>query len=56
MSPVTNFLDTIAKEIDLSVPFVVDNPEYTAIADWQEGTPRPDFNPVRRKLDMHLAK
>lgn len=59
---VTNFLNKMAREIDIEIPGVVEHPEKLPgqIASHDnEGkipdlAPKPDWNPVRRRLDMKL--
>lgn len=56
---VTNFLNAFAKEIDLTVPFTVENPDKVPgqIALHEDGTsPKLDFNAMRRKLDLPVVK
>lgn len=53
----------MAKDIDLDTPFVVENPErlpghipnHPDPSKEPDTAPKPDFNPIRRKLDMKLA-
>lgn len=55
----TNFLNAFAKEIDLTVPFTVENPDKVPgqIALHEDGTsPKLDFNAMRRKLDLPVVK
>lgn len=57
---VTNFLNKMAQEIDLGIPGVVEHPERLPghIASHPNPSkdpdlaPKPDFNPMRRKLAM----
>ncbi|BDD61820.1 hypothetical protein MAP00_006844 [Monascus purpureus] len=59
VKPVTNFLNAFAKEIDLTVPFTVENPDKVPgqIALHEDGTsPKLDFNAMRRKLDLPVVK
>lgn len=58
---VTNFLNAFAKDVDLSVPYVVEKPEKLPgrIAHHGDGkdpdtAPKPDFEPMRRKLFMQV--
>lgn len=56
---VTNFLNAFAKEIDLTAPFTVENPDKVPgqIALHEDGmSPKPDFNAMRRKLDLPVVK
>ena len=54
----------MAKEIDLQIPGVVEHPEklpgqvasHNGFGKDQDLAPKPDFNPMRRKLDMHLVQ
>ncbi|GAB1217221.1 hypothetical protein ATERTT37_006457 [Aspergillus terreus] len=63
VKPVNNFLNLMAKDIDLDTPFVVENPErlpghipnHPDPSKEPDTAPKPDFNPIRRKLDMKLA-
>ncbi|KAB8070823.1 Alpha/Beta hydrolase protein [Aspergillus leporis] len=60
VKPVTNFLNTMAKEVDLETPFEVETPEKTPghianLASNLDTAPKPDFNPMRRKLDLKSA-
>ncbi|KAG2418762.1 hypothetical protein HFD88_001863 [Aspergillus terreus] len=63
VKPVNNFLNLMAKDIDLDTPFVVENPErlpghipnHADPSKEPDTAPKPDFNPIRRKLDMKLA-
>lgn len=55
----TNFLNAFAKEIDLTAPFTVENPDKVPgqIALHEDGmSPKPDFNAMRRKLDLPVVK
>lgn len=59
-----NFLNKMAREIDLEIPGIVEHPEKlpAQIASHANGNkdqdvaPKPEFNPVRRKLDMKLPQ
>ncbi|PWY83007.1 AB-hydrolase YheT [Aspergillus heteromorphus CBS 117.55] len=60
--PVTNFLNIMAKEVDLSVPFTVEDPEkipggiahhYGPGKDL-DTAPKPEYNPIRRKLALQV--
>ncbi|KAE8353556.1 AB-hydrolase YheT [Aspergillus coremiiformis] len=60
VKPVTNFLNLMAKEIDFKTPYVVENPEkipgHVATHNSTFDTAlKPDFNPMRRKLDLKPA-
>lgn len=56
-------MNLMAKDIDLDTPFVVENPErlpghipnHADPSKEPDTAPKPDFNPIRRKLDMKLA-
>ena len=59
----TNYLKAFAKEIDLTTPFIVENPDIVPgkIAHHEDGkdpdtAPKPDFNPMRRKLALPVVK
>ncbi|PYH98863.1 AB-hydrolase YheT [Aspergillus ellipticus CBS 707.79] len=60
--PVMNFLNIMAKEVDLSVPFEVEDSERLPgkIAHHEgpnkdlDTAPKPEFNPIRRKLALHV--
>ncbi|OOF91125.1 hypothetical protein ASPCADRAFT_211407 [Aspergillus carbonarius ITEM 5010] len=62
VKPVLNFLNLMAKEVDLTVPFEVENPEnvpgrvaHHAGPDKDQDTaPKPEFNPTLRRLVMQL--
>ncbi|EAW08659.1 putative hydrolase, alpha/beta fold family [Aspergillus clavatus NRRL 1] len=64
VKPVTKFLNTMAKEIDLATPFVVEHPEKLPgqIANHFDPSkdpdmaPKPDFNPMRRKLALDVRQ
>jgi hypothetical protein len=50
----------MAKEVDLETPFEVETPEKTPghianLASNLDTAPKPDFNPMRRKLDLKSA-
>ena len=50
----------MAKEVDLKTPYLVENPEkapgHAAHHNSNvDVTPKPDFNPMRRKLDLQSA-
>lgn len=58
---VTNFLEKIAKEVDLTAPFIVENPDKIPgkIARHEDGkdpdeAPKPDFNPMRRRMAVKM--
>lgn len=56
----TNFLNLMAKDVDLEAPFLVENPDKAPghVANNTSNldvTPKPDFNPMRRKLDFQSA-
>ncbi|KAE8144971.1 Alpha/Beta hydrolase protein [Aspergillus avenaceus] len=60
VKPVTNFLNLMAKEVDLGTPFVVEDPKKTPghIANHiskPDTAPKPDFSPMRRKLNLSSA-
>ncbi|KAI2791794.1 hypothetical protein POX_c04673 [Penicillium oxalicum] len=62
VKPVTSFLNTMAKEIDMDIPGVVEDPQRLPgrIASHfgpekdDDTSPKPEFLPVHRKLDMKL--
>ncbi|OJJ81936.1 putative hydrolase, alpha/beta fold family [Aspergillus glaucus CBS 516.65] len=62
VKPVNNFFNKMAKEIDLSSPCVVENPDLLPghIANHSDPTkdpdtaPKPEFNPMRRRMDMNI--
>ncbi|KAF9884339.1 hypothetical protein FE257_001852 [Aspergillus nanangensis] len=62
--PVNNFLNLMAKEIDLETPFVVENPDRVASHIPSHADPKrnseiaskPDFNPMRRKLHLKVVE
>ncbi|KAJ5092329.1 AB-hydrolase YheT, partial [Penicillium alfredii] len=64
VKPVTNFLNKMAKEIDTQTPGVVENPEklpgqiakHPGLDKDPDLAPKPDFNPMRRKLAMHTVQ
>ncbi|KAJ9237562.1 hypothetical protein DTO169E5_5148 [Paecilomyces variotii] len=64
VKPVTAFLNKMAFEVDLDAPLVVQNPEIIpGRISSQKGpnkdpdtAPRPDFDPMRRKLAMNMDK
>lgn len=61
---VTNFLNKMAREIDTSIPGVVEYPEklpgniasHPGLDKDTDLAPKPQFRPVNRKLDMRLPK
>lgn len=61
---VTNFLNKMAREIDTQIPGVVEHPEklpgqiasHTGLDKVPDMAPKPEFNPVGRKLDMKLVQ
>ncbi|KAJ5669251.1 hypothetical protein N7462_010321, partial [Penicillium macrosclerotiorum] len=63
VKPVTNFLNTMAQEIDTEVPGVVEHPErlFEQITSNPEAgknpdmTSKPKFTPALRRLDMNLS-
>ncbi|RAQ53038.1 alpha/beta hydrolase domain containing protein 1 [Aspergillus flavus] len=60
VKPVTNFFNLMAKDVDLEAPFLVENPDKAPghVANNTSNldvTPKPDFNPMRRKLDFQSA-
>ena len=64
VKPVANFLNKMAREIDISIPGVVEHPEklpgriahHDGLGKDLDLAPKPEFNPVRRKLDMKLPQ
>ncbi|KAF7718680.1 Alpha/beta hydrolase fold-1 domain-containing protein [Penicillium ucsense] len=62
VKPVTNFLNKMAKEIDTDIPGVVENPDrlpgriisHFGPEKDDDVSPKPEFLPVNRKLDMKL--
>jgi hypothetical protein len=62
VKPVSNFLNKMAREIDTTIPGVVEHPEklpghiahHNGAGKDLDLAPKPEFNPVRRKLDMKL--
>ncbi|THC91929.1 hypothetical protein EYZ11_008615 [Aspergillus tanneri] len=63
VKPVNNFLNLMAKEVDLETPFMVQNPEnIPSHIDLERPggepntTPKPEFSPMRRKLGLKLAQ
>ncbi|KAF3403485.1 putative esterase [Penicillium rolfsii] len=64
VKPVTNFLNKMAREIDMSIPGVVEHPEklpgyiasHPGLDKAPDMAPKPEFHPVNRKLDMKLPK
>ncbi|KAJ5279968.1 hypothetical protein N7478_005340 [Penicillium angulare] len=64
VKPVNNFLNTMAKEIDTKIPGVVEHLDklpgqvayHPGMDKDADVAPKPEFGPVRRKLDMKLAQ
>jgi hypothetical protein len=64
VKPVTNFLNAMAKEIDLGTPFIVEHPEklpghianHFDLNKDADTAPKPDFDPMRRKLAMKMVQ
>ncbi|KAJ6151074.1 hypothetical protein N7470_007668 [Penicillium chermesinum] len=62
VKPVNNFLNKMAKEIDTDIPGVVEHPErlpgniahHSGPGKDSDKAPKPDYNPMRRKLDIGL--
>ncbi|CAK42236.1 putative esterase YMR210W [Aspergillus awamori] len=62
VKPVANFLNLMAKEVDLSVPFKVEDPEkipghlahHTGPEKDADTAPKPKFIPAQRKLDLQI--
>lgn len=60
----TNFLNKMAKEVDLQKPFVVEKPDELPghIANHYEPgrdpdtAPKPEFDPMRRKLALKMVR
>lgn len=60
----TNFLDKMAKEVDLETPFVVEKPDELPghIASHRgpgmdvDIAPKPEFDPMRRKLALKMGE
>lgn len=60
----TNFLNKMAREIDTEIPGVVEHPEklpgqiasHAGVDKDPDMAPKPEFNPVRRKLDLKLPQ
>lgn len=61
---VTNFLNKMAREIDTEIPGVVEYPEklpghiasHAGVNKDPDMAPKPEFNPMRRKLDLKLPQ
>jgi hypothetical protein len=61
---VTNFLNKMAKEVDLKTPFVVEKPDELPghIASHREPekdldtAPKPEFNAMRRKMALTMVQ
>ncbi|KAH1909762.1 hypothetical protein KXV57_000833 [Aspergillus fumigatus] len=64
VKPVTNFLNAMAKEIDLETPFIVEHPEklpghlanHFDLNKDADTAPKPDFDPMRRKLATKMVQ
>ncbi|KAJ6024574.1 hypothetical protein N7540_005371 [Penicillium herquei] len=64
VKPVTNWLNTMAKDIDHQIPGVVENPDklpgqiahHSGMDKDADLAPKPDFAPTRRKLNMNLPQ
>ncbi|OJJ43780.1 hypothetical protein ASPZODRAFT_73265 [Penicilliopsis zonata CBS 506.65] len=64
VKPITNFLNKMAKEIDLTSSFVVEDPDklpgkiasHPGPGKDADISPKPDFNPMRRKLAMPMVQ
>lgn len=64
MKPVNNFLNKMAREIDTSIPGIVENPaklpghiaSHPGPGKDVDAAPRPEFHSVLRKLDMKFQK
>jgi hypothetical protein len=61
---VANFLNAMAKEIDLGTPFIVEHPEklpghianHFDLSKDPNTAPKRDFDPMRRKLALKMVQ